>query len=238
MRDARLAQHGAVRGRFFALQILDAEGFRDLGADQRLAGQRHPLRAAMQGADDAAGEFRRFGVLHDLLVLVRPLLDGVRRSLGFERSQPKRDGGDVMVFQIHAHVSGKFINPGFLRAIGGTMHIAHGTEGRGESDQAAAGLYQQRCRIKAGDVGRPQADIEDVNKLQRTLPETARRDQLIVNGGGVVDQNIQPALVLRNALEQLFDLSIPRVVDRDGDAAAAMVPLNGASPSFKVRPVT
>ena len=49
-------------------------------------------------------------------------------------------------------------------------------------------------------IGRPQPDVENVAQLERLLPERLRIDQVVVNGCGVVHQQVQPAaFVLRPA---------------------------------------
>ena len=121
--------------------------------------------------------------------------------------------------QVHGHVLRELVDADLLRAIGRAMHVAARAERGGEHDQPAPLRQHQRGRMPARDIGRAQADIEDVDELERLGPEAARLDELVVQEGRVVDEDVDVALLLGNAREQRRHLCIIAVIAGHGDAA-------------------
>src|SRR5690606_26906439 len=88
-------------------------------------------------------------------------------------------------------------------AVDGVVHVADGAGG-GDVDQQSAGGDEQRGGEDGGCVVRAHAHVEGlVPGVGRHLPE--RLAQPAAGGGGVVDvvdQHVQAALFLADALEQ------------------------------------
>ncbi|MNN07618.1 hypothetical protein D3C81_1204470 [compost metagenome] len=123
--------------------------------------------------------------------------------------------------QVHRHVMRELVDPGLLRAIRRPMHIAIGAKRRGKHNQPATLRRHHRRRMPARHVARPQANFQDPGHFQRLLPERPRHDQLVMQEGGVVDQDIEPAGFLAYAAEQRLDLLVVAVIAGHSNAAAA-----------------
>src|SRR5690606_40469670 len=113
-------------------------------------------------------------------------------------------------------------------AVGGVVHVADGGGG-GDVDQQSAGGDEQRGGEDGGRVVRAHAHVEGlVPGVGRHLPE--RLAQPAAGGGGVVDvvdQHVQAALFLADALEQAG----PRALVAGGaDQPPAHPPRVGESP--------
>jgi hypothetical protein len=66
-----------------------------------------------------------------------------------------------------------------------------------------------------------QTDIQNLRQVQRLFPEAAGQDQLVVDMGDIVDQDVEPALLFLDLLEQRLDLGVVGMVDAHGNACAA-----------------
>ena len=89
-------------------------------------------------------------------------------------------------------------------------------------DQAGFIPHHNRRGEIACHIMRAHADVHDIQLVEAFLPEWFFVRQAIGHHTGVVDQNIQPALLLVNLLKQGFYLFIPAVVHshRHGCGAA------------------
>ncbi|MNZ44668.1 hypothetical protein D3C78_623010 [compost metagenome] len=101
------------------------------------------------------------------------------------------------------------------------MHVAASAERGSETHQPLTAAQQQRRSMVAGDIGRTQADIEDAHQLQRLGPERPRLDQLIMDEGRVVDQQIQVPAFAFNLGEQRLHLGIVAMIAGHRDALPA-----------------
>src|SRR5580658_1782784 len=221
VRHARCPQLLAIRGRHAAALLGDAVARGHLGGDQRLAAERGQLRIARECVDDAAVELWGLAVTHEILVLVRPVTRGCGGALGQLWPEPQRDGGDVVRPQVDRHVGGKLVQSGLLRTVGRTVHVAAGTERGCEGDQPRTPGDHEWRSVVARHVGRTQADVENLGELERLLPETARLDEVIVNTGGVVHQDVEAARLVGDAGKQFLHRAVVAVVTRHGNATPA-----------------
>ncbi|MNO99489.1 hypothetical protein D3C76_912600 [compost metagenome] len=72
----------------------------------------------------------------------------------------------------------------------------------------------------ASDVGRAQAHIDDAHQLQGLFPEWPRLDQLVMNKGRIIHQQIQVPTLTFHLGEQRLDLGIVGVIANHGNAMA------------------
>ena len=210
-----------MRRRLPAVDVADAVLLRELGTDQHHAGLLHQPRVAVQRIDEAAGELRALGHRGKAGVLLGMLLHHALRALGVEHAHPDRHRGHVVLAQVDCHVLGELVHAHLLRAVARPMHVATGAERRGEGDQPASLPHHQRRRVPARDIGRAQADVEDVHQVERLAPEGPWLDQVVVQEGRVVDEDVEAAGLLRDALEQRGHLGIVAVIAGHRDAAPA-----------------
>ncbi|MCY1401245.1 hypothetical protein D9M71_163600 [compost metagenome] len=103
------------------------------------------------------------------------------------------------------------------------MHVAASAVGRNEGDEPVAVLHQQRRRVVADHVGRAQSHVEDVHQLQGFLPEGTGVDQILVQEGHVVHQQVEAALLLFDTGEQRAHLLVITMVAGHGDTQATGV---------------
>jgi hypothetical protein len=79
----------------------------------------------------------------------------------------------------------------------------------------------QGGRVRGGHVAAAQSDVQDVDDVERLLPERCPRHHLVADDGGVVHQDVEPALLALDLLEQGFRLLVIGMIHPDGDALAA-----------------
>ena len=88
--------------------------------------------------------------------------------------------------------------------------------------EAARVADQQRQRVMAGDQVRLDREVEQVKSVgEVVLPDRRVPLEQPLAAPDVVDEHVEPALLLLDALDQRRDLLGHEVVGRDGDAAAA-----------------
>src|SRR5690606_19373483 len=83
------------------------------------------------------------------------------------------------------------------------------------------GFQQQRYSVIARDVSRTQAHIEHIYHAQILLPERPRKDQLVMQEGGIIDQQIEPAMLRSHLLEQAGYLGIVGMIATNRDPTTA-----------------
>src|SRR5699024_4542225 len=66
-------------------------------------------------------------------------------------------------------------------------------------------------------VSRTQAHIEHIYHTQFLFPERSRKDQLVMQEGGIIDQQIEPAMLRSHLLEQAGYLSIVGMIATNRD---------------------
>ena len=71
------------------------------------------------------------------------------------------------------------------------------------------------------DEVRAHADVDHLPVGERLFPERLRLGQVFGQREGVVDQDVEPALLALDLLEQRGDLIVVGMVDLDRDALAA-----------------
>ena len=92
---------------------------------------------------------------------------------------------------------------------------------RGKHDQAAALLHHERCGVVRGDIAAPEADLEHIDDLERLLPKLPGRRELVMEGAGIIDENVDSALLIAHRLKEGPYLTIVRVIDPNGDSSPA-----------------
>ena len=126
-----------------------------------------------------------------------------------------------MRFEIDRHVVRELVDARFLRAIGRAMHVAAGAEGGGEGDQPRFLLDHHRGGVPARDIGRAQSDVEDLHRRKLLFPEGRRRNELVMDIGGVVHKDVEPPRIRPHPFEKRRDLRIVGVIAGNRNAPAA-----------------
>ena len=130
-----------------------------------------------------------------------------------------------MGFQLHGHVSGQAIAPGFAHPVGHPKDVGQPTPRGKGTDQPLLAGHHQAGGIDAGQVVAPQAHgIAGIPKVGLRLPKG-----LAVGGPegghpgvGIVHQQIELAVLLGlDALKQGADLVIVAVVHGQGQGHSA-----------------
>ncbi len=79
----------------------------------------------------------------------------------------------------------------------------------------------QGSGVDGCDITAAQPDIEDVDDVDGLLPEPRSAHHLVADDRGIVDQDVEPALLTLHPFEQRLRLLVITVVDGDGDARPA-----------------
>ncbi len=89
--------------------------------------------------------------------------------------------------------------------------------------RSAALPHHQRRGVPRRHISRAQPNVEHIGELEWLLPERLWIRQIVVDGRGVVDQQIQPATFVRDSFEQGGNRGVVAVIDIDGNSAVAGV---------------
>ena len=82
-------------------------------------------------------------------------------------------------------------------------------------------LNHQRRGIKTGDVLAAQTDIKNIGHVDGLFPKSAGLNQIIMDEGNVVHQNIEASRFFFYLLKQRFDLGVIAVITNNRDTFAA-----------------
>jgi hypothetical protein len=85
---------------------------------------------------------------------------------------------------------------------------------RGKDHQTLFTPQHHRRRVPAGDIAAAYAHVDDVGKLAGLLPEAVRRREFVVDGAGIVEEDVEPALFSH-------DLRVIGFIDAHGNAPSA-----------------
>ena len=176
-----------------------------------------------QRGRDQTGEFGRFEIGQHRLHLRRERRARDRlQHVGQDVARPQRHYRHGRLGEVDRHVVDHLVGARLGGAIGRAMKIAdRAVEGDGDDQRPARGDHQRRGVI-GRDIVRAQADIDHVDEPEILLPEGPRpRQFLSVDRGGVVDEQVEPSGLPRDAREQVGELAIIAMVAGHRDPRAA-----------------
>ena len=96
--------------------------------------------------------------------------------------------------KIYRHIGHHLVGPSLCRAICRAMEVGYSAIEGYAGDKTLARSCHDRRGVPGGNIVGAQTHVDHVDKVQRLFPEGAGRDQVHrVNGGGIVDQDIDLA---------------------------------------------